>query len=278
MESTFMIHPRLRDILRSQGSLWKSGRSGTVQSRTFWNKYLHLVEPLMDIFPYGAAARRKTKAADVALMGLFQSLGDNCEFGLVQRQLGAEPLGLFRYAHTMIDGLIAALESRFVALESPENIEVKYCKYPNGDFEYITSVPQYQFNSHSGLQSNTMNDDKLRGKEIKRLNFLARKLIEEAETGTKIFVYKSNAPIVEQRIEDLHRAIGRYGPAWLLWVTPATADWPAGRVEEVSERLLRGAIERFAPYESAGDFSLQGWRTICRNAYDLWVARHPTRA
>jgi hypothetical protein len=221
---------------------------------------------------------RKTEAADVISMGLFQSLGDNCEFGLVQSRLGAEPLGLYRYANTKIDGLIAAFESRFVALQSPENIEVRYCEFPSGEFEYITTVRQYQYISHTGYQSDRMSVDEVRIKEIKRLNFLARTLIDDAEAGKKIFVYKSNVPVAERLIEDLHRAISRYGSTWLLWVTPATADWAAGRVEEISGRLLRGSIERFAPYQEAGDYSLQGWQMICSNAHDLWAARRPTRA
>lgn len=259
-------------------SWWKSGRQGPVRSRAFLKKYRDLVEPLLHFIPYGVAGKRKTESADVALMGQFQSLGDNCEFGLVQGQLGAHPLGFYRFANTTIDGLIAAFENRFIALQSPENIIVKYREFPNGEFEYVTTVLQYQFYSHTGYQSDTLSADEVRNKEMKRLNFLARTLIEDAETGKKIFVYKSNVPITEQRIEKLHGAIGRHGLTWLLWVTPTTADWPAGRVEEVSERLLRGSIERFAPYANAGDFSLQGWKTICRNAYDLWAARRPTRA
>jgi hypothetical protein len=262
--------------MRGPRSWWKGGPASAVRSSAIWAKCRRLVEP--HLIRYGGADGRVTAAADITLMGQFQSLGDNCEFGLVQRQLGAEPLGLFRFAHTMIDGLIAAFESRFIALQSPENIEVRYGEFPNGDFEYVTSVPQYQFNSHAAYQSGKMSADERRSKEMKRLNFLARNLIEDAESGEKIFVYKSNVPLAEQRIKDLYRAIDLYGPSWLLWVTPATADWPAGRVDEVSERFLRGSIDRFAPYELASDFSVQGWRTICSNAYHLWAARRPARA
>jgi hypothetical protein len=28
----------------------------------------------------------------------------------------------------------------------------------------------------------------------------------------------------------------------------------------------------------ASDFSVQGWRIICSNAYHLWAARRPARA
>jgi hypothetical protein len=261
--------------MRGPRSWWKGGGATAVRSYAIWDKCRRLVEP--HLIRYGAANGRWT-AADMTLMSQFQSLGDNCEFGLVQRELGAEPLGLFRFGHTPIDGLIAAFEGRFAALQSPENIEVSYGQFPNGNFEYVTSVPQYQFTSHTAYQLSGMSLDERRSKEMKRLNFLARNLIEDAGSGQKIFVYKSNVPLAEQRIKDLFRAIGLYGPSWLLWVTPATADWPAGRVDEVSERFLRGSVDRFAPYGMADDFSVQGWRTICSHAYHLWAARRPARA
>jgi hypothetical protein len=41
-----------------------------------------------------------------ALMGEFESLGDNCEFGLIQRNAEMEQLGLFRFAAIALDKLI----------------------------------------------------------------------------------------------------------------------------------------------------------------------------
>src|ERR1700675_505558 len=232
--------------MRGPKSWWKGGPASAVRSSAIWDKCRRLVET--HLIRYGGAEGRVTSAADIILMGQFQSLGDNCEFGLVQRQLGAEPLGLFRFAHTMIDGLIAAFESRFISLQSPENIEVRYGEFPNGDFESVTSVPKYQFNSHAAYQSGKMSADERRSKEMKRLNFLARNLIEDAESAQKIFATRSNVPLAEQRIKHPCRAIDRYGPSWLLWVTPAPADWPAMRVDEVSKCLLRGSDALFAPY------------------------------
>jgi len=45
------------------------------------------------------------------LMYRFESLGDNCEFGLVQRRCGAEPLGLFRFASIGTEQVARALEA-----------------------------------------------------------------------------------------------------------------------------------------------------------------------
>src|SRR5579885_2880091 len=47
------------------------------------------------------------------LMMRFESLGENCEFGLAQRRCGAEPLGLLRFASAPLEKLLAGLEGRF---------------------------------------------------------------------------------------------------------------------------------------------------------------------
>jgi hypothetical protein len=277
--TTSGLHPFDHYILEG----WKKGHSpGPMFDATWYLTYYELAgtgyEPLLHFIRHGAAEGRKTNAKDLNVMAVFQSLGDNCEFGLVQRQVGAEPLGLFRFASTRIDGLIAAFESRFARFQSPENIQVRCDEDPNGGYGVFTSVPSYQFNCHSGHPSVKINVDKLIDKERKRLNFLARVHIEEAETGNKLLVYKSNFPVADERIKDLHSAINSIGPSWLLWVTPATADWPAGRVQEVAEHILRGSIERFAPYDNAYQFSPQGWQKICSKAHDLWAARRSTQS
>lgn len=235
---------------------------------------MSFVDPLLHLIRNRAGKGRLVKMPEAAIMEYFQSLGDNCEFGLVQRHFGAEPLGLFKFAHTTsIDGLIAAFDARFAAFELPENIRVTHFQFPNGGTDFISSVSAYHFNSHAAPQPENISEEEVRLKEIKRLNLLARTLMEDAEAAETIFVYKSNEPPVEQKIVELHRALGRYGPNWLFWVTPETHDWPAGRVGEVAERLICGSIDRFAPYERAYEFSLEGWRTICIKAYDLWNAR-----
>src|SRR5690348_3255112 len=68
------------------------------------------------------------------LMLAFESLGDNCEFGLVQRQAGAEPLGLLRFTgiflpiEVRLQKLVAALEHRFEGLAAPTSLMI----YPEG--------------------------------------------------------------------------------------------------------------------------------------------------
>lgn len=40
---------------------------------------------------------QRTDMLPSELVARFESLGDNCEFGLVQRHFGAEPVGVFRF-------------------------------------------------------------------------------------------------------------------------------------------------------------------------------------
>ena len=58
------------------------------------------------------------------LMLRFESLGQNCEFGLVQRRCGSEPLGLLRFASTPLPHLLAAFEGGFEGLGGPDAIEI----------------------------------------------------------------------------------------------------------------------------------------------------------
>jgi len=48
-------------------------------------------------------------------------------------------------------------------------------------------------------------------------------------------------------------------------------------VEALTEGLLKGYIDRFAPGENAHALSLDAWITICRNAWSL-AQKMPQRA
>src|SRR6185312_11010618 len=50
-------------------------------------------------------------AADLVMR--FESLGDNCELGLVQRRCGKEPLGLLRFANIMLPSLLRGVSTGF---------------------------------------------------------------------------------------------------------------------------------------------------------------------
>src|SRR5450631_708718 len=56
------------------------------------------------------------------LLQLFEGLGENCDFGVVQRAVGVEPFGLFRFAACNAVNVGALLRERFQTLSEPDDL------------------------------------------------------------------------------------------------------------------------------------------------------------
>jgi len=207
-------------------------------------------------------------AADQLMLG-FESLGENCEFGLVQRRCGAEPLGLLRFASAPLPQLLAALHARFDGLGSAEAISVELSE--NGR-EYMIRDGAFGFYWHAWVLAGEKTPAEIREREARRVPFLVRKLTEDLASGEKIFIYHGMKPLSGAHARALTRAIRLYGPSTLLWVELADAEHAFGTVEWVSEGLMRGFIDRFAPGDDAHDFATDSWVTLCRAAQALRAA------
>ncbi len=197
------------------------------------------------------------------LMLSFESLGQNCEFGLVQRRCEAEPLGLLRFASTPLPNLLAALDGHFVGLGSAETIRAEISA--NGR-EFMVRDTRYGLVYHAWVKAGEMTAEDVTRREVRRVPILVRKLREELELGEKIFVFKGMGAAAEEEIFPLAAGLRRYGPNTLLLVTLADADHPPGTVERRRPGFFVGYIERFAPGENAYDFLLDQWVAVCREA------------
>ncbi|HWB52372.1 MAG TPA: hypothetical protein VG651_24930 [Stellaceae bacterium] len=200
------------------------------------------------------------------LMMRFESLGENCEFGLVQRRCGAEPLGLLRFASAPLDRLLPALEHRFDGLGEPGQVDVRAS---DNQSEYLVVDRRFGFLYHPWVLVGEAAPEQVRQREAMRLPFLRRKLLEDLEEGRKLLVYHAMQAARPQDPERLFLAIRGYGPGTLLWVELADGAHRAGTVETVRPGLLKGFVDRFAPGENAHDLSLDCWIEICRNACRL---------
>jgi hypothetical protein len=205
----------------------------------------------------------------------FESLGDNCEFGLVQRYAGAEPLSLFRFSFEHMTDLLAALGSRFRALKEPDAVEIFLAPENR---EYMVRLKPHRFVYHTHINAGAVSPDVLRGKEVQRVNFLVDKLIADLKNAEKILIRKGEGTETEADAIRLLEATRRYGPNTLLWVMPANADHPPGTVEVVRPHLLRGYVGRFAPYDDAHNIELPDWLDVCASAYQLWKTDAPVGA
>lgn len=257
---------------------WKKGFSPGPNFDASW--YLKLYrdveayecEPLLHYLRFGKKEGRLPKSPNNTLIERFLSLGDNCEFGLVQRYCGGQTIGLFNFAETTIQSLVGALETRLSDLFVPGAVSIN----PEGQ-EYILRVSgsaiSYHLAYHTMVMAGRKTPEEVREQEVRRLAFLARKFIEDLEDAEKIFVYKSDVPVSVSEIKELSTALRKYGPNTLLWVTLQKPGHPAGSVEVLEERILRGYIDRFGftPHYNGGDASIDAWLEICANAYRLWV-------
>ncbi len=198
----------------------------------------------------------------------FESLGENCEFGLVQRKGGAEPLGLLRFSSTPMPKLLAALAARFEGLGRPDRITVDLSS--NGR-EYMISDKTFGLYYHAWVMAGERPPEDVHRREIRRLPYLTRKLIEDLTDGEKIFVYRSMTPISTAQAMKLVEAIRSYGPSTLLWMELADPGHPPGSVEYLAPGLMRGRMDRFAPGSNAHDFSFGCWEKVCRTALAMWA-------
>jgi len=198
---------------------------------------------------------------------MFESIGENCEFGLVQRKCGAEPLGLFRFSSTPLPKLVKGLRSKFKGLGKSNNIEVQVSG--NGR-EYMVLDKCFGFLFHAWVLVGELEPEEIAIRETRRLPLLVRKLVEEITLGEKIFVFHGMTPLSLEEARALSSALRIYGPTTLLWCELADEAHQPGTVERIEPGLLKGYMDRFAPGENAHDLSLDCWVTLCKNAVQVW--------
>jgi hypothetical protein len=200
--------------------------------------------------------------SDVDLVQRFESLGDNCELGLVQRRVGAEPLGLLRFAGAPLPHLLEALRARFDGIAVGDSIRID----PVND-EYMVELTRYGLNYHADVKIGEADPVALHAQQVKTVGFLAEKLIRDLENPDKILVFRQNEPLSANDLIDLRRAVAAYGPSVLLWVQEARPGHPAGSVVIADETLMVGYVSRLAPRHHVPDIDLASWVTMLRRAY-----------
>jgi hypothetical protein len=201
-----------------------------------------------------------------ALLLRFESIGSNCEFGLLQRRFGAEPLGLLRFNQVEIGGLIEALAHRFDDMGAPEHTELMTLQ--NG--EYFIRDRRFGLAMHTFLYKWNEDGEQLLAKFRRRVAFLKDKMLDDLAEARKIFVF-SSATLRLDELLMLHAALSRFGDVTLLHVRPIGAraagfeKAAAGEVIEIRPRLFVGFSSR-PGFNARGDWDIpfDDWLGICR--------------
>ena len=196
------------------------------------------------------------------LMLQFENIGDNCEFGLVQRHFQADPVGLLRFAglgdpHQ----LIRFLNDDFGRFGEPGSLGVKIVGTEYFIVDHVYGLAYHTFRD----QLDASAAEVIRENEIK-LSYLKRKFREDLEDAEKILIYKRVVTQDLHEVVAVHAALNRYGAVnKLLWVTQADDRHLPGDVEWVGDRLLKGYV-RAISLSNAHDFDPEVWLRLCRNA------------
>jgi hypothetical protein len=194
------------------------------------------------------------------LAARFCSLGASCELGYVQRNVGAEPLDLFRWAAIPIDRLIAGLNGKFIRLG--DVIELLGGD-PHSEWGFHDIV--YHFHSHTGLHGDEIQSADLQRKIKARLSWQRNQLFADLAEGRRIFV-RWTSPFDDEQLgpTELAEALRRYGPAELLWVTSGGTG-----VQRSGVGQLRGYVPQLAHRDSQHTADTDSWLRLLESAVKL---------
>jgi hypothetical protein len=223
--------------------------------------------------PAQCASQGGTEEGQILMQ--FESLGENCEFGLVQRHFGVEPLGLLRWVSLAPEALCLALEERFIGLDDPEDLEIKLI-----GAEYHTYGSRYHMRMHTHMVQSEYKGSptQLQAQLFRRLQYLKDKLLDDLSLAEKILVWQSGVGscLSDEVVIRMHRAVLNYGNNILLVVRRHNDQSAAPLIEQMGHGLLVGKLQQVDKLKARDgkvrvSSPFDGWLTLCRNALSATI-------
>lgn len=222
-------------------------------------------EPLLR-FPKSATVQRDESPDYQRLLRLTESVGDNCEFGFVQRSEGYEPSSLFRWAVAAVDPLIRHLKS-------PAPLFTKQALRVVESDLIFDSASGFYFHSdlvegEGGARRLVPEDrfDEIWSQEKAKVDHLAYKFWHFSVSRPGIYVIKSNGGVDAEALEKLAAALqDRHPQHKLLHVA---AGGTAG-VDRQQGAIIHARIPAFADYAAANQVDMTSWRKVLNDVLDI---------
>lgn len=219
----------------------------------------------------------------------FESLGDNCAFGLAQRKGGCEVLGLLRFGNTPLKSLMIALDDEFRAAADKAQLELRLPDGPNG--EYCLYADRYGIRWHTNVYGGTSDEETIFSQQTMRLAYLRRKFYEALGAGRKIMTISRAEPrkhpiplpfadesnLWEEKPERLRFAevmtlflrLNEYGTNTLLYLTRCSHSRRSGTVELMAPGVMRGYVDDFVILPELDIKDHAAWLRVAVNAWLL---------
>jgi hypothetical protein len=202
------------------------------------------------------SAQQPDVSGERTILNAFESLGEDCEFGLMQRRYLVEPpLSLFRWGGAPVEKLIEGLDNGFDDMAEPASTDLVW-----DGTEYFLRTPYVTMHTQCLVQQDEAGQAEVARCGRATLRILRRKLLKDIADARRIFVFKSlNDDFGEAGMRLLHAALRRRGPACLLCAVVAHPGQPVGHAERLADGLYAGYLDRFViPH---GPFDK--WLSIC---------------
>jgi hypothetical protein len=224
--------------------------------------------PMVDAGALAEAVRGLTALPVGDLVTRFESLGTNCEFGLLQHKVGVEPLGLLRYGGISPVNLLRGLESGFEGIEEPGRLRV-YTESNVGREEYLVRDDRYRVQFHTGIFETAASPEEVRARMVAHLTFLRRNFLEKLQSGQYLFVIHDRGCRAPAQVLPILHALRAHGPNALLFVTEEREAAPGG-VTQLARDLFHGVTDLLPPMHMPERIRVPVWLSLCANAYRMW--------
>ena len=210
-------------------------------------------------------------SADLSKIESYISLGDNCEFGFVQRNAGFEPSGLLRWAIAKPIDVVRFLENIY-----SEGYSKKFYKFdglkPFGSKMVLEETTNFSFHSsiHSAKNENSGNlefkntrNERLELWNIEREKFhhLFNKFVLTLSGTPSTFVIKKLPDTDLELLVRLSELLHEFNDQHSLFVVSVNKE-KVGKIEAVNESLTVGYLEFFASYSEANKCDYENWMKI----------------
>ena len=206
------------------------------------------------------------------LVQSFENLCDTCEFGLVQRHYGVEPVSLFRFAGVTPEKLVELLALEFAPIGDPQHTRVE-----DQHDEYLIYDDRGYFILHSMVKKSEVHAQRYLQQQTARLGFLKRKQIADLQAARKTFICRRTGDAIsDEMLLVLSAGMRRYGDNLLLGIRVADADNPIGTVRWLNEDIMIGHIG-FTFFNDASAVDHEGWLKVLQRAAILRSERAAAR-
>jgi tetratricopeptide (TPR) repeat protein len=191
------------------------------------------------------------------LMMGFESLGEDCEFGLVQRHFGAEPLSMLRWCSTHPGTIISGLRRKFEGTGLLEHVEVDL-----GKPEIMINDKASGIRFHTFIQrSPNLDLEKFAAQQAKHLGHLKRRFLDRLNDGEKIYVYKALKTYPADSVETIYAEIRNFSDSPLLAIYRADDANPPGSLRHIRDKMFFGYLNKFGLDDGP----------VWKVSFDLWV-------